>query len=307
MRVTLQMLEYFIALAEHRSFTDAASACFVSQPALSRAIASLEKELGCTIVERGKTVVLTPAGEVLLSEARRILLQIDGLGERVRAADRVRQTLLLGYTAYGMLNAFRQTNRELLGALPGEGIRLETVYDATPAIKQRLVSGELDGAILPENCVWNLPHCRTCVVSTLKSKLMIPREHPLFDRESVSMRELTDSKFVFFSREDMPMVFARHVGMCRDAGFSPEIVGYGRKAGDVIDLLHQYGAVSIASCAFDYAESEELRLVPIRENYTSSLVLAIRGQQVNPEMLRLFGRLERAAGERREGAAQMMT
>lgn len=289
------MLEYFIALAEHGSFTDAASACYVSQPALSRAIASLEKELGCTIVERGKTVELTAAGEVLLAEARRILLQIEGLGERVRAADRVHQTLMLGYTAYGLLNAFRQANRDALGVLPGEGIRLETVYDATPAIKQRLLSGELDGAILPENCVWNLPHCRTCVVSTLKCKLMIPCEHPLFTRESVSMRELADSRFVFFSREDMPMVFAKHVGMCRDAGFSPEIVGYGRKAGDVIDLLHQYGAVSIASCAFDYAESEELRLVPIREDYSSSLVLAIRDQNVSAGMLRLFGYLERAS------------
>ena len=43
--MTLQMLEYFIALAEYGSFTDAAGACFVSQPALSRAIASLENEL----------------------------------------------------------------------------------------------------------------------------------------------------------------------------------------------------------------------------------------------------------------------
>ena len=42
MRVQLQTLKYFIALAQYKSFTDAASACFISQPALSRAIAGLE-------------------------------------------------------------------------------------------------------------------------------------------------------------------------------------------------------------------------------------------------------------------------
>lgn len=290
--MTLQTLEYFVALAEHRSFTDAAAACYITQPALSRAIASLEKELGCTIVERGKVVALTPAGEVLLEEAKRILRQIEGLGGRVRSADRIRQTLLLGYTAYGMLNAFRQTRRALLNDLHSKGIRLETVYDATPAIKQRLLSGELDGAILPENCVWNLAHCRTCVVSTFKSKIMVPCGHPFFDEESVSMRQLAGEKFVFFSPEDMPMVFARHISMCRDAGFSPEIVGYGRKAGDVIEQLHQHGAICIANCAFDYVESEELRLVPILEDYTSSLVMAIRDQDVNAEMLGLFEEIE---------------
>lgn len=296
MGVTLQTLEYFVALAEHRSFTDAAGACYITQPALSRAIASLEKELGCTIVERGKMVILTPAGEVLLEEAKRILRQISGLGERVRSADQVRQTLLIGYTAYGMLNAFRKTHHVLLNELHSKGIRLETVYDATPAIKRRLLSGELDGAILPENCVWNLARCRTCVVSTLRSKLMVPREHPLFDEESVSMRQLAGERFVFFSPEDMPMVFAKHISMCREAGFSPEIVGYGCKAGDVIEQLHQHGALCIANCAFDYVESEELRLVPIQENYTSSLVMAIRDRDVNAEMLCLFEELERPAG-----------
>ena len=52
--MTLQMLEYFVALAEKGSFTDAAAACFVTQPALSRAIATLEQELGCVLVDRDK-------------------------------------------------------------------------------------------------------------------------------------------------------------------------------------------------------------------------------------------------------------
>lgn len=297
--MTLQMLEYFVALAERKSFTDAANACFVSQPALSRAIAGLEKELGCTIVERGKNVSLTPAGEVLYTEAKRILPQMDTMLERVRATMHgVHGTILLGYIAYGMLQSFRHATKACLQDMRNAGVRLETVYDSAPEIKRRLLSGELDGAILPENCVWNLPHCRTCETSRQRNKLMIPKEHPLFSCESISMKQLKDSKFVFFSPDDMPMVFAKHVHMCRDAGFSPEIAGYGRKVGDVIDLMHQHGAVSIATCAFDYTESSDLRLVPIEEFYTSALVLVIREKNCSPLMCQLFEQIKKNAQQK---------
>lgn len=290
--MTLQMLEYFIALAEKESFTEAANACFVSQPALSRAIAGLEKEIGCPLVNRGKNVTLTPAGEVLRVEAQRILGQIDVMVERVQQSrEGVKGTLTLGYIAYGMLQTFRKNAQGALEWLKEEGIRLETVYDSAPQIQQRLMSGELDAALLPENCTWNLPHCRTCTVSVMENKLMVPKEHPLFDSPSISLKQLKDSKFVFFSPEDMPMVLAKHVSMCRDAGFSPQIAGYGRKVGDVIDLMHQHGAVSVATCAFEYTESEELRLIPIEEAYTSTLVMVIREKNASPTGKRLFDRL----------------
>lgn len=290
--MTLQMLEYFIALVEKESFTEAANACFVSQPALSRAIAGLEKEIGCPLVTRGKTVMPTPAGEVLRVEAQRILGQIEVMVERVQQAQQgVRGTLTLGYIAYGMLQAFRKNAQDAFDWLKEEGIRLETVYDSVPQIQQRLMSGELDAALLPENCTWNLPHCRTCIVSTMENKVMVPKEHPLFDSKSISLRQLSDSRFVFFSPDEMPMVLAKHVSMCRDAGFSPEIAGYGRKVGDVVDLLHQHSAVSIATCAFDYTESEALRLIPMEEKYKTSLMLVIRERSVSPSGQKLFDRL----------------
>ncbi|EUA48860.1 bacterial regulatory helix-turn-helix, lysR family protein [Mycobacteroides abscessus 21] len=48
-----RQLEYFVALARERHFARAASACYVSQPALSEAIRKLEHELGVPLVLRG--------------------------------------------------------------------------------------------------------------------------------------------------------------------------------------------------------------------------------------------------------------
>lgn len=65
-------MEYFIALAEERSFTRAAQRLMVTQQTLSAHIAGVERELGVRLVNRKVPLTLTYAGEVLLDYARRI-------------------------------------------------------------------------------------------------------------------------------------------------------------------------------------------------------------------------------------------
>lgn len=68
----LRHINYFLAVAEHRSFTRAANALYVSQPALSQQIKQLEESLGTILFDRtGRTIQLTDAGEVYARYARR--------------------------------------------------------------------------------------------------------------------------------------------------------------------------------------------------------------------------------------------
>ena len=75
--MTLQQLAYFVAVADVRSFTRAAERVGVAQPTLSRQLKALEDELGASLVNRDKAVTLTPAGEVVLPFARRMLADSD--------------------------------------------------------------------------------------------------------------------------------------------------------------------------------------------------------------------------------------
>ena len=76
----IRQLTYLVALAKERHFGRAAEACNVSQPALSGAIRSIEKELGVTIVQRGRRFEgFTPEGERALAWARRALAECEGL------------------------------------------------------------------------------------------------------------------------------------------------------------------------------------------------------------------------------------
>jgi DNA-binding transcriptional LysR family regulator len=81
--MNLQQLRYVVATAEHRTMTDAARSLYIAQPALSRAIRDLERELGMTLFARsGRGVVVTAQGRRVVELARQALgavSEIEGL------------------------------------------------------------------------------------------------------------------------------------------------------------------------------------------------------------------------------------
>ena len=112
----LKQLRYFIAVAEELHFGRAAARLFISQPALSFDIKKLEEQLGIQLLVRNnKSVKLTNAGQVLLDEARSLLLQ----AEKVK-----RLTLLSAEGAVGQLRV-GFVNSMLYRGLPRAMARFE--------------------------------------------------------------------------------------------------------------------------------------------------------------------------------------
>ena len=87
-RITLLQIEYFIAVARHLNFTEAAKSLYVSQPSLSKQIAILEDEIGIQLFFRTKRDVrLTAAGMVLLKEMGGVIEQIENAIEKSKKPD----------------------------------------------------------------------------------------------------------------------------------------------------------------------------------------------------------------------------
>ncbi len=83
--MNFRALQYFVKLAELKHFSNAATACFVSQPTLSTQIQKLEDELGVTLVERApRQIMLTPIGEDIAHRARHVLRDIEHLKDAAR-------------------------------------------------------------------------------------------------------------------------------------------------------------------------------------------------------------------------------
>jgi DNA-binding transcriptional LysR family regulator len=76
----IRQLEYLVALDRERHFGRAAAACHAAQPTLSAGIRSLERELGLSLVRRGREFeALTPEGELILGWAQRALADLESL------------------------------------------------------------------------------------------------------------------------------------------------------------------------------------------------------------------------------------
>ena len=143
-----RQLEYFVAVAQERHFARAAEKCYVSQPALSAAIAKLERELDVTLINRGHSFQgLTAEGERLVVWAKRILAEHDAFKDEVRAVrSGITGTLRLGTvptastTASLVLSAFCSDH-------PLVKVQIHSRL-ATTELHRRLQDFELEAAIV---------------------------------------------------------------------------------------------------------------------------------------------------------------
>jgi LysR family hydrogen peroxide-inducible transcriptional activator len=145
---TLRQLQYLKLLAEHGSFSRAAEAASVSQPALSAGIQELEKVLGAPVVERTRGAVqLTAVGAEAVSRAEDVLARTEDLVEAARNAGRpLSGRLRLGIIPTVAPFLLPATLPSLKAAYPA--LRLFIREDLTSRLIAGLKAGQLDCAVI---------------------------------------------------------------------------------------------------------------------------------------------------------------
>src|SRR5580698_6663031 len=141
----LRHLRYFVAVGEEQHFGRAAQRLRVAQPALSRQIQDLEREIGFELFDRlPRGVQLNAAGKAFLSEARRILLENqDALSQAKRVAQGQVGTLKIGFTqSLAWQGIFTESLRAFRVRFPGVDFQLRPL----PSTEQfpLVESGKLD-------------------------------------------------------------------------------------------------------------------------------------------------------------------
>lgn len=195
----LRHFEYYVAVAEERSFTRAAARLHVVQSGVSAVIKSLERELGVELLERtSKHVVLTDAGEALLPRARAAL---DAARAARDAVDEVRGglrgTVRIGtLTSVGMIDV-----PALLGrfhrAYPDVQLRLAVSSQGSVGLLEGLVDGSIDLAIAS---VPGRPPTGVRVHQAHHEQLhlVLPEGHRLAGAAEVTIEDLVGEAFVDF-------------------------------------------------------------------------------------------------------------
>jgi len=199
--VQIQQLRYFLAVAEVRHFTLAASELRVAQATLSKQVAALEKDLGARLFSRARgNIALTPAGEALLPLARRILADVDTARRDVQDLTGLRRgrvrigatPSLLGSLLADALARFHQA----FG-----GIELSVLQGGSRDLVRDLAHGELDFALIVLPLQEGDPSLET--LPLLREELMIaapPDDPPPRRQGRVHITDLSTRPLVMFRR-----------------------------------------------------------------------------------------------------------
>ena len=237
-------LRYFVAIGEEQHYGRAAERLGIAQPALSRQIQDLEKELGFTPFDRlPGGVKLSAAGKLFLSDARRILQEVEEAKLRRAGGD-----WQGGYAASDLSKALSwhgvvpDSIRRFRRRQPDAELELHPMLSNQQMEAVR--SGKLDAGFIfnlevPDGDVAQL------LVAQYKLMLAAPQGHALTRSKQVRLRDLDDAPFIWLHRWENSVYYDRIMHACLQGGMqSPRIVQH---------VIDHATTLSLVSCRLGVA------------------------------------------------------
>jgi LysR family transcriptional regulator, transcription activator of glutamate synthase operon len=280
----LDQLRSFVAVAEARSFTRAAALVHLSQPAISRQVSRLEKELGADLFERyGRRVECTANGELLLPLARAIVSRADEAARLIREhVGMVSSRVRFGSSGIVFAHLLPPILASFLQSYPK--IHLELIEREDSLLEEAVANGEIDCAIVTS---WGSPRASVLRLLTEEIFLVVSQNHRLAGRSSVSLSELANEPLLLPS---LTLNMANFLtDACRRAGFEPRVpyrVNY-------LELSKVYvrqgmGVSLLPKMGLDPGSLDGLVVIPFTEKLTRDLNLIYSGEHPLSAAARAF-------------------
>lgn len=196
--MNLNQLTYFVTLAQIEHFTKAAKRLDITQPSLSHAISNLEEELQVPLFERhGRSVTLTKYGEIFLKYVRESLHILDtGIKRTKKAAKVFDGNISIGYIHTQGRNFIPKLIKGFLNEVEDQKIEFHFQNGATKSLIRELKDEKLD--VIFCSRIEGEKEINFWPVSEERLVAIVPQDHPLAEKENVSVQELAQYPQISF-------------------------------------------------------------------------------------------------------------
>ena len=256
----LKTLNAFLVLAEELHYGCAAQRLFISQPPLTKQIQQLEARLGVMLFDRNKrSVRLTPAGNEMVQEARRLITAAERSLRAVQRAERGEiGRIRIGFVAAVLFMGIERVLQRIELDLPGVESAWEEMgsYEQIEALKQ-------DRLDLGFGQVSQVGELRSHVVARVPLVAAIPETHRLAAAPTVQLASLVDDAFIAIPRQSAPSFHDLTVSVCMESGFSPRILHYAKHLVSIVSLVAMGRGVSLVPESFSRAAVPGVLFKPI--------------------------------------------
>lgn len=266
----LRHLRYFQAVAEELSFSKAARRLAIAQPALSRAVQELERDLGMQLIERERrSPRLTPAGAVLLRETGLLLERVEDALRRVRRTGLGEEgELRLGYIGPPAQPFLPRLIKEYRRRFPRVTVILE---ERTPERVWEMVSkGRLSIGLTRPVLAHEVLGLQTLLLREEKFCAAVPVDHPWAELTSVPWKKLKGEPLVVLARREGAGSHDAIRAACEAAGFEPRLAHTPSVIGTVLQYVEAGAGIGIVP---ESTGSKNIALIPLRPQETIPFVM----------------------------------
>jgi DNA-binding transcriptional LysR family regulator len=278
--MTLTQLEIFITVVETGHFTRAAEQLYMTQSAVRHAVASLERELGVVLLQRGRTgVTMTSVGEQVLLHARSIVDHVECIRQETEQARGIKTGKL-------RIGSFPSVSRGIFPPLLGSFRR------TYPSIEVTLLEGtdqEVYGWLVSRTVdisVVTLPATgvETIALATDEMVAVLPVDHVLAKNAAIQVEQIATDPFIMSKAGCEPLIQTIFEGV----GVTPRVAFEASETGAVLAMVQEGLGVTIVPRLLVSAVSLHASVLPLEPPISRHLGLAVRAHTALSPAMKAF-------------------
>lgn len=260
-------MKYFVAVAEHLSFTKAAKAMFTTQPTISKQIASLERELGVQLfIRSNRNVVLTPPGKLLYEEFKELLKRVDQTFNKVKSYNIKRENkLLIGL--HSLMDIHRLIPN-FFKSFTDEFPNIELIIKSYSfkELRENLLEGNLDLVFTyffeqaGNDIIDRIP------ISRCYSRLYFSSQLPFSTKKNLSLTDFQNECFIRLDDEESPISSTYIKHLCKKFGFKPKRIILANNLENIVFYVESGLGVTVLGSSFRIKQNNKISFLEIYDD-----------------------------------------